>query len=235
MGANWEQRGSRVGSRCGPPGAIRMGWLETEKPEVPVSFRYGGRLFTTFARRREPEARPTSAWLRRLERNLRLLEEGILELPRGVDLAAVPPLRRQADGEARGRHVVTLAGLVGPLPGSPAAAHGENTLDTVDASTSNHLKETLGDGFAVRGLDHDGPPGARRPPGEGEGPARQAAQPRDHQEGDRDLLAASGPGPSGWGTSSGRSRTGPGLPEDRREAAVPDPGRDRAADQRGAG
>ncbi len=64
-----------------------MGWVEQRGKKFRLSFRFGGTLFRHslgVESRREADVS-----LALVERNLRLVEEGILELPRGaVEMSA---------------------------------------------------------------------------------------------------------------------------------------------------
>ena len=84
-----------------------------------------------------------------MERNLRLLEEGILEMPRGADL----PLFLLSGGKLSAKpevaDVVTLAGLVTLYMGAHVGAQEQNTIYTARIHAA-HLKKTLGGDFAVQ-------------------------------------------------------------------------------------
>ena len=88
-----------------------------------------------------------------VERNLRLLEEGILELPRGASL----PLFMLSGGKLTAPSprswacVLTLGGLVTLYMGAHVGAQETNPTYTARIH-ADHLKKTLGDDFAVQNL-----------------------------------------------------------------------------------
>ena len=87
-----------------------MGWVEQRGKKFRLSFRYGGKMFRhSLGVESQKEADES---LSLVERNLRLLEEGILELPRGADL----PLFLLSGGKLTAKpeiaDVVSLGGLV---------------------------------------------------------------------------------------------------------------------------
>lgn len=126
-----------------------MGWVEQRGKKFRLSFRYGGRMFRhSLGVETQKEADESLAVV---ERNLRLLEQGILELPRGADL----PLFLLSGGKLTAKpevvDVVTLGGLVGLYLGAHAGAQESNTIYTARIHAA-HLKKTLGDDFAVQNL-----------------------------------------------------------------------------------
>ncbi|MGO9600002.1 MAG: hypothetical protein ACLP7Q_18590 [Isosphaeraceae bacterium] len=126
-----------------------MGWVEQRGKKYRLSFRYGGKMFRhSLGVESQKEADESLALV---ERNLRLLEEGILELPRGADL----PLFLLSGGKLTAKpeiaDVVTLGGLVSLYMGAHAGAQENNTIYTARIH-ANHLKTTLGDDFAVQNL-----------------------------------------------------------------------------------
>jgi integrase len=126
-----------------------MGWVEQRGKKYRLSFRYGGRLFRhSLGVESRKEADESLALV---ERNLRLMEEGILELPRGADL----PLFLLSGGRLTAKpeviDVMTLGGLVALYLGAHAGAQESSTIYTARIH-AKHLKETLGDGFAVQAL-----------------------------------------------------------------------------------
>ena len=65
-------------------GGFAMGWVEQRGKKYRLSFRYGGKMVRhSLGAETQKEA---DERLSLVERNLRLLEEGILELARGADL-----------------------------------------------------------------------------------------------------------------------------------------------------
>jgi hypothetical protein len=62
-----------------------MGWVEQRGNKFRLSFRYGGKLYRHYLGVDNQKQADESLSL--VERNLRLLEEGILDLPRGADLS----------------------------------------------------------------------------------------------------------------------------------------------------
>jgi integrase len=126
-----------------------MGWVEQRGKKFRLSFRYGGKMFRhSLGVESQKEADES---LSLVERNLRLLEEGILELPRGADL----PLFLLSGGKLTAKpeiaDVVTLGGLVSLYMGAHLGAQESNTIYTARIH-ANHLKTTLGDDFAVQNL-----------------------------------------------------------------------------------
>jgi integrase len=126
-----------------------MGWVERRGKKYRLSFRYGGELFRhSLGVESQKEADESLAVV---ERNLRLLEEGILDLPRGADL----PLFLLSGGKLTARpevhEVVTLGGLIDLYMGAHVGAKEKNTLYTARIH-ANHLRKTLGDGFAIQSL-----------------------------------------------------------------------------------
>lgn len=126
-----------------------MGWVEQRGKKFRLSFRFGGTLFRhSLGVESRKEADESLALV---ERNLRLVEEGILELPRGADL----PLFLLSGGKLTARpevvDVVTLGDLVELYLGAHAGAQESSTIYTARIH-ANHLKKTLGDGFAVETL-----------------------------------------------------------------------------------
>ena len=112
------ENGSKLGAVLRPcwvlvaidQGGFAMGWVEQRGKKFRLSFRYGGKMFRhSLGVETQKEADESLALV---ERNLRLLEEGILELPRGADL----PLFLLSGGKLRAKpeivDVVTLGGLV---------------------------------------------------------------------------------------------------------------------------
>ena len=124
-----------------------MGWVEQRGKKYRLSFRYGGKMFRhSLGVETQREADES---LSRVERNLRLLEEGILELPRGADL----PLFLLSGGKLSAKpeivDVVTLSGLVTLYMGAHVGAQESNTIYTARIHAA-HLKKTLGDDFSVQ-------------------------------------------------------------------------------------
>src|SRR3954453_70994 len=110
LGRNWEQECPGVRSSLQSRGGVPMGWVEQRGKKFRLSFRYGGKLFRhSLGVESQREADES---LSLVEGNLRLLEEGILDLPRGADL----PLFLLSGGKLSARpevvDVVTLRGLV---------------------------------------------------------------------------------------------------------------------------
>jgi hypothetical protein len=85
MGANWEQDCTGVAfSLRSTKGGLRNRRVVQRGKKIRLSFRYGGRLFRhSLGVEKQKEADERLALV---EPNLRLMEEGILELPRGADL-----------------------------------------------------------------------------------------------------------------------------------------------------
>ena len=124
-----------------------MGWVEQRGKKYRLSFRYGGKMFRhSLGVETQREADES---LSRVERNLRLLEEGILELPRGADL----PLFLLSGGKLTAKpeivDVVTLGGLVTLYMEAHVGAQESNTIYTTRIHAA-HLKKTLGDDFSVQ-------------------------------------------------------------------------------------
>jgi integrase len=124
-----------------------MGWVEQRGKKFRLSFRYGGRMFRhSLGVETQKEADESLAVV---ERNLRLLEEGVLDLPRGANL----PLFLLSGGKLTAKpevvDVVTLGGLVELYLGAHAGAQESNTIYTARIHAA-HLKKTLGDDFAVQ-------------------------------------------------------------------------------------
>lgn len=65
-----------------------MGWVERRGKKYRLSFRYGGQTYRhSLGVETQKEADESLALV---ERNLRLLEQGVLELPRGAGLPLFP-------------------------------------------------------------------------------------------------------------------------------------------------
>ena len=105
-----------------------MGWVERRGKKFRLSFRHGGRLFRhslgTESQREADES------LAIVERNLRLLEEGILDLPVGADL----PLFLLSGGKRTARleiaETLTLGSLIARYISAREGAQEENSLYT---------------------------------------------------------------------------------------------------------
>ena len=134
-------------------------------------------------------------------------------------LAAPPRPRRSSPSDD----------LVARLPRAHGEAHEDTTLDTFETHVEAPRRHLRG---RVRrpGAPGRRPPAAHRPPGQGEGPPRAEAQPGHDQEGAGHASPASGLG-GPRGSLGAVPEQGARLPQDGREAAVPDPGGDRAADR----
>jgi hypothetical protein len=126
-----------------------MGWIEQRGKKFRLSFRYGGRMFRhSLGVETQEEADESLAIV---ERNLRLLEQGILDLPRGADL----PLFLLSGGKRTAKPeiaaVLTLGGLIDLYLGAHAGARESHTIYTARIH-ANHLKKSLGADFAVQDL-----------------------------------------------------------------------------------
>lgn len=126
-----------------------MGWVEQRGKKVRLSFRYGGRMFRhSLGVETQKEADESLALV---ERNLRLLEEGVLDLPRGANL----PLFLLSGGKLTAKpevvDVVTLGALVDLYLGAHSGAQESNTIYTARIH-ANHLKKSLGADYAVQNL-----------------------------------------------------------------------------------
>lgn len=126
-----------------------MGWVERRGKKYRLSFRYGGEMYRhSLGVETQKEADESLALV---ERNLRLLEQGVLELPRGVDL----PLFLLSGGKRTAKpeihEVLTLGRLVDLYLGAHVGARESNTLGTARIH-ANHLKRTLGEDFSIQTL-----------------------------------------------------------------------------------
>jgi integrase len=126
-----------------------MGWVEQRGKKFRLSFRYGGRMFRhSLGVESQREADESLALV---ERNLRLLEQGILEMPRGADL----PLFLLSGGKLTAKpevvDVVTFGEIIDLYLGAHAGAQENNTIYTARIH-ANHLKKTLGSDFPVQNL-----------------------------------------------------------------------------------
>ncbi len=126
-----------------------MGWVERRGKKFRLSFRYGGRLFRHSLGTSSEKVADESLAL--VERNLRLLEEGILELPPGADL----PLFLLSGGKRTARPEIAeplaLGSLVERYLTAQEAAQESNSLYTARIH-AKHLEETLGPGFPIQTL-----------------------------------------------------------------------------------
>ena len=124
-----------------------MGWVEQRGKKFRLSFRYGGKMFRhSLGVETQREADES---LSLVERNLRLLEEGILDLPRGADLPLFLLTGGKLTAKPEVADVVTLGGLVTLYMGAHVGAQESNTIYTARIHAA-HLKKTLGDDFAVQ-------------------------------------------------------------------------------------
>jgi hypothetical protein len=126
-----------------------MGWVEQRGKKFRLSFRYGGRMFRhSLGVETQKEADESLAVV---ERNLRLLEEGILELPRGADLPLFPLSGGKLTAKPEVVDVVTLGALIDLYLGAHSGVQESNTIYTARIHAA-HLKKILGADFAVQGL-----------------------------------------------------------------------------------
>jgi integrase len=126
-----------------------MGWVERRGKKFRLSFRYGGVLYRhSLGVESQKEADESLALV---ERNLRLLEQGVLDLPRGADL----PLFLLSGGKLTAKPevhaVLTLGRLVELYLGAHVGAREANTIYTARIH-ANHLKRTLGEDFSIQTL-----------------------------------------------------------------------------------
>jgi hypothetical protein len=89
--------------------------------------------------------------LSHVERNLRHLEEGILEPPLGADLPRFLLSSGKLTAKPEVHETVTLGHLVELYLASHAGAQESNTIYTARIH-ANHLNKTLGEGFVIQRL-----------------------------------------------------------------------------------
>jgi hypothetical protein len=137
-----------------PREGLAMGWVERRGRRFRLSFGYGGEVH-----RHSLEAedqRETDECLSLAERNLRLPERGVPELPPGADLALflLSSGRRAAKPTVPGG----LSLLECPLDRSIEAHRGASEEITSRTSRihAKHLKGTFGPGIPIRTLANAG-------------------------------------------------------------------------------
>jgi len=126
-----------------------MGWVEQRGNKFRLSFRYGGKLYRHSLGVDNQKQADESLSL--VERNLRLLEEGILDLPRGADLALFLLSGGKLTAKPEVHESVTLGRLVEQYMEAHVGAQESNTIYTARIH-ANHVTKTLGIGFAIQNL-----------------------------------------------------------------------------------
>jgi integrase len=126
-----------------------MGWVERRGKKFRLSFRYGGVIYRhSLGVESQKEADESLALV---ERNLRLLEQGILDLPPAVNLPLFLLSSGKLSAKPEIRAVLTLGRLVDLYLGAHQGARESNTLVTARIH-ANHLKRTLGEDFPIQNL-----------------------------------------------------------------------------------
>ena len=203
-----------------------MAWTQFRSGSFRILFRHGGRQHAfTIGGVSQAEANAKAAHVDYL---LMRLRQVLIELPDGVDVVSFV----EQDGRAVARREGRVAAGVGeprdapgPLSRDPRRAQEQKTLYTRQLHF-RHFARILGERLSLSELNHATLQHyVNRRSTDGVSPTTIRTELR-HAPRRLEL------GPPGRACPRRVARPGAGLPQDRGEAPVPDPRRDRAADRR---
>ncbi len=206
-----------------------MASLQERNGSYRILFCHHGKLHTFTIGKVEKDEAENKA--RQVDYLLMRLKQRLIVLPEGTDIVTFvehdgkPPDTGPTLADAP-RQAVTLGHLKDRYLSTHANGTIEaNSLDTCKLHLS-HFCRVLGEGFPLGELSLAKTAGVRQPPGQGQD------QPGDHPQGNRHAAGRMELGRADGTDQRQVPEPGPALPQGRRETAVHDDGRDRAADRR---